>query len=140
MKTRVLLLCLLALCMAGPAFAIVGHVTKKTDDKDVPDAKPVFACTPDGFTLVKGDDGLHLHGQLQVPTGGWTYQFNEDEPGPDGSLHGRLTMQKPSGPATQVISKVAIDHTFSGEGDHLTVKIEGLKDNDQVECKMTDAK
>ena len=139
MKNRFFALFLLAaLCVSLPALAIVGKVPKKTgDDADKPAGNPVFACAPLSFTLVKSADGLHFSGQVQVPTAGWTFEFNEEEPGPDGSLHATLRMIEPPSLAAEVISQVAVDHTFAAEADRLTVNTDGLKDNLAIECKMT---
>ena len=129
MKPRLPSLLLLALlCVSVPAFAIVARLPKKADD-------PVFTCSAPSFTLTKDQNGLHLQGQVQVPTAGWTYSIEEEEPGPDGSLHATLHMQEPGGVGAEVISQVAVDHVFTGEGDRLTVMTDGLKQNLTIECK-----
>ena len=129
MKTRLPFLFVLAvLCVSVPAFAIVARLPKKTDD-------PVFTCNPQSFTLTKDKDGLHLHGQVQVPTAGWGYSIEEEEPGPDGSLHAALHMQEPGSVGADVVSQVTVDHVFAGEGDRLTVMTDGLQTNLTIECK-----
>lgn len=136
MKKHICLLGAAAILLCtGPAFAIIAKVPKKTDD--TPSA-PVFACTPAGFTLTKVDAGLKLNGLIQVPTGGWTYDLDEQEPGPDGSLHGVLHLKAPEGAATEVLSQVAVDHTFTGEGDRLSVDVDGMKDKGtiKIDCKV----
>ena len=140
MKSRLSLLCLLAVLFCSlPAYAIIARVPKKTDDVVAPPPNPVFTCMPQAFTLTKDDAGYHFHGQVQVPTGGWTYDMDEQEPGPDGSLHGTLHMKEPDGVVTQVISQVAIDHTFGGEGDRLSVEVDGMKDNFKIDCTLAGA-
>jgi hypothetical protein len=120
----------------GPAFAIVA----KLPHKATPDA-PAFSCTPQGFTLDKEDAGFHLKGALTVPTTGYTYSVDEEEPGPDGSMHGTLHITAPKGAAGQVVSQLAIDYTFKGEGDRLTVDIDGpVKSPDnKIECKLAES-
>ena len=133
MKSRLpFLLLLAALCVSVPAFAIVARLPKKTGD-------PVFTCNPSSFALTKEKDGLHLHGQVQVPTTGWGYAVEEEEPGPDGSMHAALHMQEPSSVGADVVSQVTVDYVFTGEGDRLTVMTDGLKDNLTIECKTVPA-
>jgi hypothetical protein len=137
MKYWLPLFFLFALFCSSSAFAIVGHVAPK--DKALLTASPVFTCTPAGFTLTKSNSGLRLQGSLQVPTSGFSYEITQEEPGPDGSIHGTLHVKRPDGMAAQVISSLAIDHTFSGEGDRLTVDIDKPVGKDAaIECKMAE--
>lgn len=138
---RIFLMALALMLCAPSAFALVARTPAAEKDIAVPDPtnNPVFSCKPEGFTLSKGDDGLHLLGEMKVPTPGFTYEMKEEEPGPDGSLHATLTLKAPDGAAAQVISSVTVDYTFRGEGDRLHVNIS--KDfswgEDTLDCAMT---
>ena len=139
MKIRLFAPLLLALlCSALPAYAIVGKIPHKAD-VEPPPAGPAFACSPGGFTLLKEETGLHLKGSITVPTAGYTSSIDEEEPGPDGSLHATLHLKKPGGAAAQVVSQVPVDHVFQGEGDRLTVMIDKPypAGEDRIECKLT---
>lgn len=141
MKHRIFTSFLLALlCIAVPAYAIVGKIPRKADEQPQPD-RPAFTCTPAGFTLQKEDAGFHLKGSITAPTAGYVAEVEEEEPGPDGSLHATLHMKKPEGAAAQVISQVAVDHIFPGDGDRLTVVIDKpyKMGDDKIECKVAEA-
>jgi hypothetical protein len=124
-----------ALLWSSPSSAIVAKLPRKAADA------PAFVCAPKGFTLDKEDAGFRLKGALTVPTTGYTYTVDEEEPGPDGSMHGTLHLAPPKGAAGQVVSQLAVDYTFKGEGDRLTVDIDGpfkAPDN-KIECKLAES-
>ncbi len=134
MRTTIFLALAAAMLWSTPSSAIVAKLPHKADDA------PVFACTPKDFTLVKDDKGLHLHGTLEVAADGYvSYAVEEEEPGPDGSLHGTLHVTAPQG-KDNAPSKIGIDYTFKGEGDRMSLSIDGPgTSSGKIECKVAES-
>jgi hypothetical protein len=130
---------LAVLYCASSAFALVARPPAEEKDVPVPAESPAFSCKPEGFMLTKTDSGLHLVGEMKVPTPGFTYEMTEEEPGPDGSLHATLRLKGPGGMVAQVISSVTADYTFAGAGDRLHVNIDRDFNwgDSSIDCEMT---
>lgn len=138
---RLFLLALALMLCAPSAFALVARPPGEERNVPMPNpaVNPVFSCKPAGFTLTRDAGGMHLHGEMQMPTPGYTYSFTEEAPGPDGSLHATLRFKAPDGMVIQVISPLAIDHTFKTEGDRLHVAIDKSFNwgDASIDCEMT---
>jgi hypothetical protein len=131
---KIVLAALISALWCAPALAIVAKLPHKANDA------PVFACMPKDFTLVKDDKGLHLHGTLEVSADGYvSYAVEEEEPGPDGSLHGTLHVTAPQG-KDSTPSKIEINYTFKGEGDRMSLSIDGPGTSaGKIECKVAES-
>jgi hypothetical protein len=104
-----------ACLLGGPAAA--SAPTVKTN--------PVFACSPDTFTLSKEEGGMRLRGAIAVSGPGYSYDVTEEEPGPDGSIHAALRLLPPSSKTKETNPNVPISYLFRGEGDRITVVVDG---------------
>ena len=138
---RLFLMALAFTLCASSAFALVARPPAEEKNVPMPNpvSNPIFSCKPEGFTLNRDEGGLHLQGVMQMPTPGYTYTVTEEEPGPDGSLHATLRFKSPDGMVIQVISPLAINHTFKGAGDRLHVSIDKSFNwgDASIDCEMT---
>jgi len=108
---------------------------------EAPAAASPFTCS-EGFTLDKTTAGLHLHGQLAMPTPGYRYTFDQDDDQPtSGAVTGSLELDAPKDAALEVVSPLDIDLNMQTEGDVqlLTVAIDKEFDwgPDKITCQKT---
>lgn len=68
---------------------------------------PVYTCAPDGFTLTAVEGGVHLTGQLETPTPGYSAVYAPETRS--------IRVVAPEGIAVQVISSVTIDLVLPAE-------------------------
>ncbi len=113
---RYLLPLFACLVAATPALAIVAPPPMHKADG--------FTCDPPEFTLVRNDQGLHLHATLEVPTPGYTYNFSVDDGDAKGGiLVANINLQTPEAATAQVISTITIDRQISATTDIHTLNI-----------------
>ncbi|MDE1151728.1 MAG: hypothetical protein PW788_04245 [Micavibrio sp.] len=129
------------LCTAALLFAATtAHAVVVAPPTPGPEQSPAvspFACS-EGFTLDKTTAGLHLHGQLAMPTPGYRYTFNQDDEQPTtGAVTGSLELDEPEGNALQVISPLDIDINMQTEGDVQLLSIGIDKEFDWGPDKIT---
>lgn len=105
-----------------------------------------YACSQEGFSLDRSDrEGLHLHGIINTPVPGYTFELDPDDGDSSPSvMQLTLNMTAPGGEAIEKETPLAIDADIDTKGDDVKiVNIDIVKEFEsgpiKISCRSKDA-